>query len=151
MKWVKIFEWSNQIFASFTFEECLHLTCWAWLGLWDLHCALSQWYRTTLCTTELHCALPACGVHHGAQGGLFKKVNLPYAPWCTMQVGGAQCSFEPLNWWKLMPHKCSCPAQQIDKCFSVLGNGLPRRITSLCHHSSAHLSNDFLSDALWKE
>ena len=58
---------------------------------------------------ELQFAPPTCIVHHGAQGGLMSvrsggrprhfsflmghKENLgpSCAPWCTMQVGGAQC------------------------------------------------------------
>ncbi len=40
------------------------------VSLWDLHCATSRGYRTSLCTTNLRCAPPTCVVHHGAQGGL---------------------------------------------------------------------------------
>ena len=39
-----------------------------WLGLWDLRCAPICGYRTTLCTTDLHCAPPIRVVHHDAQG-----------------------------------------------------------------------------------
>ena len=40
--------------------ELFLLLIWAQglVGLWDLHCAPSREYRTTLCTTDLHCAPP---------------------------------------------------------------------------------------------
>ncbi len=49
--------------------EIINLVASVHLGLWDLCCALSQRYRTTLCSTNLLCAAPTCVAHHGAQGG----------------------------------------------------------------------------------
>ena len=47
------------------------------LGLWDLCCALTQWYRTTLCTIDLHCAPLTCIVHHDAQTeAMFVNISL---------------------------------------------------------------------------
>ena len=46
------------------------------LGLQDLCCAPLQQYMATLCTIDLHCALPTCVVHCGSS--------------CTYQSDGAQ-------------------------------------------------------------
>ena len=35
------------------------------VGLWELRCAPPCGYRTTLCSTNLHCAPPTCTVHKG--------------------------------------------------------------------------------------
>ncbi len=34
------------------------------LSFWELHCTPPQWYRTTLCTTDLHCAPWRTKKHH---------------------------------------------------------------------------------------
>ncbi len=48
---------------------CITVCLSVCLGLLELCCAPPREYRTTLCTTELHCVLSSCIVHHGAQGG----------------------------------------------------------------------------------
>ena len=76
--------------------SCRLIACedMAYVGMWELHCALPQWYRTTLCTT-----LCTCVVHHDAQGGLcqrdifhFMMVHMEHAqngPFLSV-FGGAQ-------------------------------------------------------------
>ena len=47
------------------------------------------WNRTTLCTTDLHCAPPSCVVHHGKQGGLM-FVRSGGHSWHFSFFGGSQ-------------------------------------------------------------
>ena len=61
-------------------------------------------------STNLHHAPPKCMVENyivtllcqtvKTVSGLLKNLGLPCVPWCTMQVGGAQCSYAPLQWCK---------------------------------------------------
>ncbi len=55
------------------------------LGLWELHCLPPQWYRTTLCITELHRAPPTCivlgfAVDHSRDGAQHDVVSLAVIP-----------------------------------------------------------------------
>ncbi len=62
--------------------------------LWELHCAPLRGYRTTLCTTDLHCAPPtSIIVHHGAQGGPVLTYSLVVCNIALYQLGNAQDDF----------------------------------------------------------
>ena len=103
------------------------------MGLRELCCSPPRGYRTTFCTTNLHCAPSSCIVHHGAQGAPM-SVSSEGRPRQTFTLvvhnvalfwlGGAQDDFA----WMLsatteMVHKwccqcsCTCSFQSmLNKC-----------------------------------
>ncbi len=96
----------------------------ACLGLWELYWALPQWYRTTLCTTNQHCAPLACIVHHGVQGGpMFMRSRGHPLDLCMSVIPkdfGARGQHSPDCGWGLFQKKWKLKIEMSEMCFPAL-------------------------------
>ena len=106
------------------------------LGLWELHCAPPQQYRTTLCTTDLHCA-PWC--KRGTYSSIFVVDN-------ELANQGSQCSSVPM--YTLVVHNVAlCWLGGAQDGFACRYGPLPRWCTIRC----CQFSYPSVSPSVWPE